>query len=207
MSIRLPDFYYTSKMLDSTNAQMGPKQLGLSFNQGEECKFKTYLNMFGKPFDLDKYELTVVVKKNDWASRLIWRGTVGNGIFPVDGVPGFFEVWMPSIVTSMLKAGAYHFGFTANEKIGATNSVWDSRISLREDIIQILRSADMPNAGQGGTMEIITRYNADTGLWEYVAEMIEPTAPLAVPVLNGSTPDSANNTTAVTEDVTVLIPE
>ena len=185
MTQRLPDFYYTKQTLDGTNPQSGPKQLGLAFNQGEEARFSTYLNMFGQPFDLAKYDLFVLVKRDDWAERVIWRATVGNGIFPVEGVAGYFEIWVPSLVTRHLNPGAYHFAFQAKEKTGANGELWDSTISLREDIVQILRSADMPHPYQSTAVEFFTKYNADECRWEYVEQAIELTTPANVPVLIG----------------------
>jgi len=127
--------------------------------------------------DIEKWDVRLFVKKNNWACGLMWQATIGNGIFPVVGKPGTFTVWMPAMVTANLLPGSYHFGFKAIEKVAASSAVWDSTLSLREDMVQILRSADMPQPKWDHSHEIVTRFNEASGSWEFVSQPTEQTTP------------------------------
>jgi hypothetical protein len=135
--MRLPDAYYTTKMLDGINKQMYPKQMPLLFNQGEDIVVTVYLEIDGKPLTTDHYDLYLAVKKTAEAKHLKWRGAVNNGIFTTTGTPGYFKVWLPSIASMFFQAGAYHMGFLAKEKIGVGDGPKDRTLTVAEYVVVV----------------------------------------------------------------------
>lgn len=186
--IRLPDTYYTQTMLDGVNPSQYVKQPPVMFVQGDDVTFNIYLSYDGQHVDTDKQTIEVFVRKNDYAVNTLWRATLGNGIFEDDKAhkPGYFRVWMPSIVSALFLPGTYQFAFRLKEKLGEGTGGVDKTVTLKEYPVEIIRGANMPNPKLAVNMEVITAYDPESGQYTLMVSGVEQTVPVGIPLNPGS---------------------
>jgi hypothetical protein len=108
------------------------------FYQGEDAVYDMYLHNAGAPVLVEDYEITATVKTSPRAANVIWQGSIDSGIFTNnDNLPGYYELWMPSAITSAMLAGTYYLDILVAEKMGKTGGRYDRKKVLLQTVFNI----------------------------------------------------------------------
>lgn len=117
---RLPDTYFSGMTIPEQPYELSPKQPSPIVYQGEDAVFTVYLSYLGVPVSFDAHELSVIVKKNAWASNVLWEGIPLNGLYEEQGTPGYFKVVIPSSAISRFLPGTYSAAIVLKEKFSSS---------------------------------------------------------------------------------------
>jgi hypothetical protein len=175
--IRLPDTYYTQQMLDGNPPQNGPNQLAPIFSQGEDIVFSTFLNVDGLPLDPTKWEIEFMVKKNVYASNILFKGELGESIIPLNNTPGFFQLWIPARATADFLPGLYYLSVSITEKTGTGKGIKDRHIFLMNTVFNIELSAASPHPKLRPVNIVEISFDNQTGITTSTTTNVEPTVP------------------------------
>jgi hypothetical protein len=102
-----------------------------TFLQGEDAIFDSFLFYEGKEVVPADFNISVVLKASPRAVDKVWTGILENGIFQQQK-PGFYTIWIPSLVTSQLLAGTYYMEVILKEGVGRGDGAHDRTISLAQ---------------------------------------------------------------------------
>jgi hypothetical protein len=134
------------------------------FYQGDDVIYDVYLFFRGKPVTTDDYEIVVSVKPSPRAINDIWRATSESGLSEVKtSGAGYFEIWIPSQVTSEILAGSYYITVWVKEKFAATGGKYDRSSVILTHIFNITYSAfsPKPETASSESFEKIHRTNLE----------------------------------------------
>src|SRR5437868_6422204 len=101
--MRLTDVYYTDQTLDG-NPEPPAKELAPEFYQGEDAIFDIFLNFAGNPVLTEDWDITAIIKKNQYALNTLFEATIDEGLYKLD-VPGFYRILLPADATATFLAG------------------------------------------------------------------------------------------------------
>jgi hypothetical protein len=99
------------------------------FYQGEDIVYDLFL-FNGEIVTSDDYEIRAILKTSARAYNAAWQGSLDLGIYPVVNQSGYYELWIPSNVTSNLLAGTYYLEVQVHEKMGRGNGRFDRKYTL-----------------------------------------------------------------------------
>lgn len=99
------------------------------FYQGEDIVYDVYL-FNGEPVISDDYDIYAILKTGPRAYRISWQGSLDLGIYPTPNQSGYYELWIPSNITSSLLAGTYFLDIMVQEKMGAGKARFDRKYVL-----------------------------------------------------------------------------
>lgn len=156
---RIPDTYYTNKMLDGNTQYNSPRQESPKFFQGEDIELSFYLNINGQPVSLEKYDVYAVVKKSVYATTVLWQAdTFTNvGLRKEGETPGYFSVWIPRILTSTWLPGTYYMDVLLEEKPGTVNRNEQQLVVLQADfLLQLSTTSPNPKTGSPVQVQLIS---------------------------------------------------
>jgi hypothetical protein len=123
------------------------------YSQGEDIIFDTYLYYAGKTVSSKTFKINVIVKSDPHQIDPVWLGSLNNGLYPMDR-EGYYEIWIPSSITSNLFAGSYYVDITITEPVGTGKGTKDRTIFLLSYNFSIEYTAASPNpesaASSGG---------------------------------------------------------
>jgi hypothetical protein len=126
--MRLPDFYYTQTYFDGYPAPPG-KPVPIEKYTGEDIVFDVYLNYCGKPILTDDWDLTAVIKSNQYAHCTFWEGKLNSGIYK-NPQEGYFKFFIPSEITEPALPGTYWLEVKGDQKLGRGDDIKDITIIL-----------------------------------------------------------------------------
>lgn len=182
MAIRLPDTYYTTTMLDGNPASTGIKQPPPQFYQGEDVVFKIYLTLDGEVLTPEKHIIEVIIKKNQYADNILWKGVLGDGLYPrLDDKDGYYLIWMPSSATSTFLPGTYLMDIKSTDKLGAGEGAKDRTVRVSQTLFNIDLSAMSPNPKLAPSSVVEVSYDPNTGITTTTYTGVELTVPKPVP--------------------------
>ena len=177
--IRLPDTYYTTQMLDGQPEQTGIYQLSPTFYQGEDVIINFYLQIDGAPVTLDHWDVSLIVKKSNFANNILWSAFPGNGLIPrVGGKDGYFEMIMPAAISSLFLPGSYYMALKTVENPGTGNPK-DRTIVPLQAYFNLELSAASPNPKLRATVTTELIYDIYAGTLTTQTTSVEPTLPIA----------------------------
>ena len=101
-----------------------------TFYQGEDIVYDLYLYHNGAPVSADDYDIKVYVKTSPRAYTINWEGSVDNGVYSLPPQSGYYELWIPSTVTSTLFAGTYYIQVQIQERVGSGKGRYDRKYVL-----------------------------------------------------------------------------
>lgn len=107
------------------------------FYQGEDIIYDAVLIYNGNYVNTDDHTVLVCVKKTPRDPAPSWEGFLDNGVYEDKGVPGKFEFWIPSAVSSNFLAGSYFLQVQLQEKIGKGLGRFDRRYIILETYFNI----------------------------------------------------------------------
>jgi hypothetical protein len=148
---RIPDSYYTKKILDGTTQYNSPKQESPKFFQGADIELSFYLNVEGQPVTLSKYDVYAVVKKSIYANTVLWQGDtfVNVGLREEQKDSGFFSILIPRSVNANWLPGTFYMDVVVEEKAGTVDRAEKQLVVMQTDF-QLLLSTTSPNPKMGG---------------------------------------------------------
>jgi hypothetical protein len=148
---RIPDSYYTKKMLDGTPQYNSPKQESPKFFQGADIELAFYLNIEGQPVTLSKHDVYAVVKKSIYANAVLWQADtfVNVGLREEIKDGGYFSVFIPRDVNSQWLPGTFYLDVVVEEKAGTVEHAERQLVVMQTDF-QLLLSTSSPNPVLGG---------------------------------------------------------
>ena len=114
------------------------------YSQGEDIIFDTFLYYAGKEVSSRQFKITVIIKSDPHSVKPLWVGTLNDGLYPQDR-EGYYEVWIPSAVTSNMFAGSYYMDITITEPVGTGKGPKDRTIFLLSHNFSIEYTAASPN--------------------------------------------------------------
>lgn len=114
------------------------------FYQGEDIVYDVYLLHDSLPVSSNTYDISAVVKSSPRAQSATWEGALDAGLYDTPDRPGFYELWIPSVVTEKFIAGTYYLQIQIKEKIGAGR--FSRRFVLLSTYFNIDYSNFSPNA-------------------------------------------------------------
>lgn len=179
---RLPDFYYTQQTFDGDYTAQGAYQLSPVFFQGEDVILSGYTTFEGKPVLPEDWNLTAIIKKNKYASNILWSGTINDGLTPrYNQVDGYYQVWMPASVSSLFLPGTYTVVIQGTQKTGVSEEAREITIHFwnREFNIELSAGSPNPQLAPATSVEIIK--DPSTGTTTITTTSVEPTVPKSVP--------------------------
>lgn len=174
---RLKDTYYTNQMLDGTPEQEGVKQLSPAFVQGDDIKLVFGLFYYTSPLDYKKVKLEGIVKKTPYASNILWTATIGKGLYPVDGKPGYFYILMPSEISGLFLPGTYYFDVRMTEKLGEGDNIRDMTVTMLKSTftLELASTSPHPELRPIGRSEVT--YDSTENVVTVVKTSVEITQP------------------------------
>jgi hypothetical protein len=175
--MRLPDFYYTSQILDGTEPKDGIKQPSPSFPQGDDIVLSFYINYNGMPIITSEWALEAIVKKNPGAATVLWRGILGVGLWEKEGIPGYFSIIMANDVSAQFLAGTYYLDIKGVQKIGTGENVRDLTVTLLSTTFNIYLTASSPSPKLRPGMVTSVTVDAPSGVVTVSRTSVEPTLP------------------------------
>lgn len=108
------------------------------FYQGEDATYDLFLYDSGAPISAEDYDITAIVKTSPRAGSVVWQGKIDLGIFTNnDNLPGYYELWIPATVTSLMLAGTYYMDIMVSEKMGKTGGRYDRKKVLLQTVFNI----------------------------------------------------------------------
>jgi hypothetical protein len=97
------------------------------FSQGEDIVFDLLLVHDGKKVTSEDFQINVIVKTNPRAVGVIYAAELDKGIDPWPNTPGYFELWIPSSVTSGMLPGTYILAVQIAERVGQGAGKYDRK--------------------------------------------------------------------------------
>lgn len=97
------------------------------FYQGEDIVFDLLLVHDGKKVTSNDFQIHAVVKTSTRAVNAIYTAELDKGIDPWPNTPGYFELWIPSSVTSTMLPGTYTLAVQISERIGQGTGKYDRK--------------------------------------------------------------------------------
>lgn len=140
------------------------------FYQGEDVVYDIFL-FNGEPVSSEIYDVLVLVKTSPRAYQIVWQGSLDNGVYPTPNESGYYEVWIPSSVTTAFFAGTYYLDVLIREKLGSGKGRFDRKYLALQTNFNIEYSnfsespetlACNPKALQRGGMETVWPNQPDT---------------------------------------------
>jgi hypothetical protein len=101
-----------------------------TFYQGEDIVYDLFLYYEGDYVKAADYDVLVSVKTSPRASSAVWTGSIDNGVYPIPNNEGYFELWIPSTITSTFLAGSYYLDVLLQEQIGRGKGRYDRKYVL-----------------------------------------------------------------------------
>jgi hypothetical protein len=114
------------------------------FYQGEDIVYDIFL-FNGEPVTTDDYDVLAMVKTSSRAYSVVWEGSLDLGVYPSPNQSGYYELWVPSNITSKLLAGTYYLDVMIREKIGAGKGRFDRKYILLQTSFNIEYSNFSPS--------------------------------------------------------------
>ncbi len=162
--IALPNSYYTTQMLEGNPEQTGIKQPAPQFYQGEDIQLQFYLNYNGAPVISDKYVVDIIVKKSTAAQNVLWKATLGNGLYELTPkVPGYYYISMPAAISSLFLPGTYYITARLKEVVGQNKGPSDLTIFMLNMPFNIELSSASPNPKLAPTSSSETTFDIEDG--------------------------------------------
>lgn len=96
------------------------------FYQGEDIVYDLFL-FNGKPVSSEEYDVRVFVKASPRAYKVVWQGTLDDGVYPAPNESGYYEIWIPSSTTESFFAGTYYLDVLIQEKLGSGDGRFDRK--------------------------------------------------------------------------------
>lgn len=149
------------------------------FYQGEDIVYDLLLINDGKKVVVDEYDIVVAVKTSPRATKMSYEAVLDNGLFAVANSPGYYELWIPSVITSGLLAGTYYLNVMLVEKVGAGAGKYDRKYIALQTYFNLEYSNYSPNPER--------RNQSLGGLTRSDAEQVWPNTPDTVgkmPIIN-----------------------
>jgi hypothetical protein len=115
------------------------------FYQGEDIIYDLFLFHDGKPVSAQDYDVSVIIKTSPRAAKVIWAGSLDNGIYPTINDSGHYELWVPSAATEELYAGTYHLNVQIKERLGSGKGRFDRKYVLLQSYFNIDYSTFSPS--------------------------------------------------------------
>jgi hypothetical protein len=140
------------------------------FYQGEDIVYDLFL-FNGEIVTSDDYDILAILKTSPRAYTVAWQGSLDLGIYPVTNQSGYYELWIPSNITSNLLAGTYYLDVLVREKMGAGKGRFDRKYVLVQTSLNIEYSnfspspetlASNPLASKRGGIEQVWPNHPDT---------------------------------------------
>ncbi len=174
---RLPDVYYTEKVLDGNGEFYGINQLPPNYLQGEDIRLVFGLSPGQNPVLSDTTKLELILKKSKYADNILWYGTIGSGLYAVDGKPGYYYMLMPSQISAAFLPGSYYIDILATEKTGTGQDIKDLTTVALSFVITIELGASSPNPKLKAYSTEIIAFDPVTGIITIQSDSVEPTQP------------------------------
>lgn len=132
------------------------------FYQGEDIVYDLFLFYNGDAVSLEDYDIKVGIKTSPRAYEMTFEASIDNGLYIVPGDKGYYELWIPSAITSEMLAGSYYLDVILIEKVGRGKGKFDRKHVLLQGHFNVEYSNYSPapesvsrNAGASkrGTLE------------------------------------------------------
>lgn len=107
-----------------------------NFCQGEDAIFDAFLFNEGRTVIPSDYNIIAQVKSSLRSTKFIWRGELGDGIYP-EAEPGYYTVWISSEATKKLFAGSYILNIFIYQSVGEGSGPHDRKISLIDTMFNV----------------------------------------------------------------------
>ena len=162
---------------DSTNVDpRWPKQANPQFFQGDDIKLPFYVVVDKVPVSEDTHIMSITLKKSNYAVNMLWTATIGNGLFKMPGVQGYYYILIPSAVSSLLLPGYYSFDIRLTDNTTMGSNVARSFVVASYGF-NLELSSSSPNPSLT-TNPLNTEQSYNTG--KVVSSAIESTLPLGL---------------------------
>jgi hypothetical protein len=134
------------------------------FYQGEDIVYDLFL-FNGEIVTSDDYDITAILKTSPRAYNVAWQGSLEIGIFPVVNQTGYYELWIPSNVTSNLLAGTYYLDVLVQEKMGAGKGRFDRKYVMVQTMLNIEYSNFSPSPETRANNPLAARREGIEQVW------------------------------------------
>jgi hypothetical protein len=114
------------------------------YYQGEDIVYALYLEQAGSPVTHVDYDISAIVKTSPRAATVVWEGKVNAGLTPTPSLSGFYELWIPSVITEPLLAGSYFIDILITERIGTGQGAYDRKFVLAQTVFNLEYSNHSP---------------------------------------------------------------
>jgi hypothetical protein len=135
------------------------------FYQGEDIVYDVVLRYNGGFVASENYDVRVIVKSSPRAQTAAWEGYLDNGVYEDKTRPGYFEIWIPSAITSNFLAGSYYLHVLLKEKLGSGSGRFDRQyVALQTHFnIDYSNFSPAPESRQPGAAQELRK--AQTSTW------------------------------------------
>jgi hypothetical protein len=113
--------------------------------QGEDVIYDAFLYLDGKPIDLTKYTLNVIVKASQYLITYTWAGILNNGIYTDSKDCNHYVIFIPNSVTGTLLEGTYELDVWAVGLVNQAISIKPRTSILGKSYFNIEYAAFSPN--------------------------------------------------------------
>jgi hypothetical protein len=120
------------------------------FYQGEDIVYDMFLFHDGQPVSAKDYDIQVYIKTSPRAQELAWEGSIDNGIYAVPNDSGYYELWIPSSITSGFYAGTYYVNVQIQERVGSGKGRYDRKYVLLQTYFSLDYSNFSPSPEGNG---------------------------------------------------------
>lgn len=117
-------------------------------SQGTDAIFNAWLYYGGERVTDEKWDITVILKPNEYTTCYLWQGSLDNGVYKIQGETDdldFYQIWIPASDIDTLLAGTYFFDIVVQEKVGEHIGLKPRRVVLGTFGFYIYYSPSSPN--------------------------------------------------------------